>query len=106
VIAAQHQGTSAIGCGFFYQLRETLAGVGDLREIAGMRRALGKALWLIDYDVAPILDVVAEVLELFVQSGNAQCRRTHVDAATSCSEVHGGAENGDVRESQSSIIAR
>ena len=71
-----------------------------------MRRTGGKALRLIDDDVAPVFDLVTELLKLFVQSGNAQRRGTHIDAAASGAQVHGRADDCDVRESQSSIIAR
>ena len=71
--------------------------MGDLRKIARVRGTGGQALRLIDHDVAQILDLVTQLGELLVQSGDAQRRRSHVDAAASRTQIHGRADDGDVR---------
>lgn len=62
--------------------------------MAGTR---GQAFGLIHYDVAEVFDLIPEVGEFLMQAGDAQGGRSHIHAAASRTQIHGRADNGDVR---------
>jgi hypothetical protein len=77
--------------------RQACAGVRDLRKISGMYGTGGQTFRLVDYDIAQILGQIAQLGELLIEAGDAQGGGTHVDAAASRTQIHGRADNGDVR---------
>ena len=72
------------------------AGVGDLLEVFGVRIAFGLGLGQGDGNVADVLHVVAERLELGFEAGDAHRRRTHVHAAARLPKVERHADDADV----------
>ena len=97
MIAAQHQRDLSLIGGALDHLRQARAGVGDLRKIARVGGTRGQALRLVHDHVAQIFDLVAQLGELLIQTGDAQGRRSHVHAAASRAQIHGRADDGDVR---------
>ena len=97
MIAAEHQRDLSLIGGVLDHFRQARAGVGDLRKIARVRGTRGQAFRLVDDHVAQVLGLVAQLGELLIQAGDAQGRGTHVDAAASRAQIHGRADDGDVR---------
>ena len=62
-----------------------------------MRGTGGRAFRLVDDYIAQVLDLVAQRGELLIQAGDAQGGGAHIDAAASRAQIHGRADDGDVR---------
>jgi hypothetical protein len=97
VIAAQHQRDLSFIGGALDHFRQARAGVRDLRKIPRMRGTRRKAFRLVHDYVPQIFGLVAEFSEFLIQAGDAQGRRTHVHAAASRAQIHGRADDGDMR---------
>ena len=97
MIAAQHQRDLSLTGGALDHFRQARAGVGDLRKIARVGGTGRQAFRLVHDDVAQILGQVAQLGEFLIQAGDAQGRGAHIDAAASRAQIHGRADDGDVR---------
>ena len=70
-----------------HQLRMLGAGRGDFLQILRVRVAFFLLFRHGDGDVAAVFDLVAERLEARFESGDADRRRSHVDAAARLAEI-------------------
>ena len=69
-----------------------------------MRIAFRPRFLLLDGNVAPILDLVAERGHARMQVGDAHCRRAHIDATAVLPEIERRADDGDVGTRHFSIV--
>ena len=96
VIAAQHQRQLCPSRQRrFHHLRQTRAGLGDLRQITGIFVQNRQAFRLLHLHIAEILNSYPSDRDPLIQPGEPQRRRTHVHAAAACAEIHGRADDRD-----------
>jgi hypothetical protein len=93
VIATQHEWRTPLPNRISRCVGEMRANVGDrgdvMRPTPWQRRAIGNR------DVTHIFDCVAEVAQTIANVRKAQCRRTHIDAATAGAQVHRDADDSN-----------
>ena len=97
MIAAEHQRNFSILRGFLDDLGQPRTSVRDGQQVTGIGGTDGRIFGLIDGDIAEILDRVSERCEFFIEPGQAQRGRPHIDAAASGAQIHGRSDDGDVR---------
>ena len=96
VVSAEDQGQVAFFEGFLHGVAQGFAGIGDFVDILAAFFADGHFFGLFHDDVADVLDVVAEMLDAGLQTGNAQGGGAHIHAAAAGAEVHGNADDADL----------
>src|SRR6185503_320463 len=96
VVAAEHEWQRALFESESDEPRDAAAGGLDLRQIAGARVRLFGRLQHGSLDIAPVEDVVADRGKTVVEPRVADCRWTHVDAATAGAEVERGTDDRDL----------
>ena len=95
VVAAQRQRDVALLDGVADEAGDLLAHGLDRAEVARVRAALLGRLRNGRADVAPVVDLEAELAQPAVQLCVADRRRPHVDAAAPLTEVEPGADHRD-----------
>ena len=99
VVAAEHERQRAAAGRSRDELREAVAEVEDLAEVAGVLVAHVRRLDDRRDDVAAVGDAHAELVrELLLEARVADRGRAHVDAAPPRAQVERGADDGDLAD--------
>src|SRR5437773_1659567 len=93
MVAAQYEWRPAVLVDFKNQVREVPAGVGDFLQVLRFGIAEVMSFRNDHVEVAQVLHVVTEALQLFIQVRVAQRGRSHIDTTPVGSEIHGHAYN-------------
>ena len=96
MISAESQGNLPGFKGFDYQLRLSSARFRDFIEVLGIGIALRPGFLHRDVDIAAVLNVVTERLELGLKTGNAHGGGSHIHAAARLAEIERHADDADV----------
>src|ERR1700756_3136283 len=93
MISAQDHRQEAFAERFLRGGGDVFAGFRNLLQILGALFTIGHFFGLFYLDVADVLDLMAELLDARLQSGDAQRGGTHVDTPAALAEVHGDADD-------------
>src|SRR5258708_18726487 len=89
VVSTQHQGQESLGQRFVHALGNVLASLGNFLQVLCAFFADWHFFRLLHFEVADILDGVAQLLDRGLQSCAANRRRPHIHAAAAFAQVHG-----------------